>query len=301
MTRSSTSKVKTSQSRAQRTSNVSENTTATMTLSQAKRARAMAKFKGKTDTEILGMLFASSLDAAHTFCRDPIQGLVILSIPAFQHTRDRPEQRRHQIQIYLQSVRFFVFFLSVYFYHLIYSHPSILVIRARYEDSTTNLLRHVKGCDPEDPSKQIVAFANGSTYSPARFRYLTAMWCARRHRPFVIVEDPELVEMFQMLYGHVNIPSRFMVSRDIQEIFEYCKRHVSLWLQVCLIQCTQRCLLTFFRPTMARYTLGSMVGHLQMCTHSLASWSTNVSMDRWSSSRWISLGVLCLASVFAIH
>lgn len=139
----------------------------------------------------------------------------------------------------------FFSFVSVYSSYSIRSHPSMSILRARYEDSTTNLMRHVKNCDPLKPSKQIVAYANGTTYSPARFRYLIAMWCARRHQPFIIVEDPELVEIFQMLYCRVNIPSHVMVSRDIQEIFEHCWVNVSLSLQVCLICRTQH-ILTFF-------------------------------------------------------
>jgi hypothetical protein len=95
------------------------------------------------------------------------------------------------------------------------------------------LKHHVRICDPSDPSEQIVAFANGTTYSPAHFRYLITMWCARRHRLFIIVEDPELVEIFRMLYARVNIPSHIMVSRDVQEIFEHCRGHVALSLQAC--------------------------------------------------------------------
>ena len=71
-----------------------------------------------------------------------------------------------------------------------------------------NLNCHVKQCDPDDTpsSQQMAAFSNSTTYAPARFRFILAMWCARRHRPFKIVQDDELVEIFQMLYSLVDIP-----------------------------------------------------------------------------------------------
>ena len=46
------------------------------------------------------------------------------------------------------------------------------------------------------------------------------MWCASRHRPFAIVEDPEFKAILHMLYGRVNVPSRVTVSRDVQHIVD---------------------------------------------------------------------------------
>jgi hypothetical protein len=108
------------------------------------------------------------------------------------------------------------------------------LIRGRYEDSTKNLLDHQRTCDPADTpeARQIVAFASGATYSPARFRYLLAMWCARRHRPFNIVKDQELIDIFTMLYIRVDVPHPTTVSRDVREIFQLCKKNVIDTLQV---------------------------------------------------------------------
>jgi hypothetical protein len=39
-----------------------------------------------------------------------------------------------------------------------------------------------------------------------------ALWVARRHRPFTIVEDKELVDIFMDLNNKVEVPSRFTVS-----------------------------------------------------------------------------------------
>jgi hypothetical protein len=50
-------------------------------------------------------------------------------------------------------------------------NPSISLVRDRYEDSTANLNRHVKQCNPDETpsSQQMTAFTNGTTYAPARF------------------------------------------------------------------------------------------------------------------------------------
>ena len=113
------------------------------------------------------------------------------------------------------------------------SHPGTVLTRERFDDSTANLVRHVKSCDPADASQRIVSFTAGSTYSGPKFRYLAAMWCARRHRPFSIIEDPELVEMFQMLYGRIQLLSRVTLSRDVREIFILTCENVVKILQVC--------------------------------------------------------------------
>jgi hypothetical protein len=61
------------------------------------------------------------------------------------------------------------------------------------------------------------------------------LWIARRRRPFVIVEDPEFIELLTMLYDKVAIPSTSTVSRDLQEIFEHSQTKVAALLKVCLL------------------------------------------------------------------
>lgn len=119
-------------------------------------------------------------------------------------------------------------------YHLtafIYAHrcssPSVTVTRSRTDKSTGNLHRHITACAPVAPDNQsITKFAHGSTYSKERMRYLLAVWIARRHRPFAIVEDDELKAIFRMLDGSVDIPSRITVSRDVREIFGMARKQV---------------------------------------------------------------------------
>lgn len=54
-----------------------------------------------------------------------------------------------------------------------------------------------------------------------------------RHRPYAVVEDPELQEAFKMCYAAATLPSSCTISRDVQEVFELTKRDVSKMLQVC--------------------------------------------------------------------
>ncbi|TBU31222.1 hypothetical protein BD311DRAFT_617234, partial [Dichomitus squalens] len=53
-----------------------------------------------------------------------------------------------------------------------------------------------------------------------------AMWVARRHRAFQIVEDPEFREIVRMLYQKAQLPSRVTVSRDVHDIHEMSKDNV---------------------------------------------------------------------------
>lgn len=113
--------------------------------------------------------------------------------------------------------------------------PSIKVTRVRHDDSTSNLVRHVKACDGGmigTGSGSITAFAQGSTYTPHKLRMKLAIWVARRHRPFAIVEDDELRDIFTDLNNKVEVPSRFTVSRDVKEIFDMSRVKVAAILKV---------------------------------------------------------------------
>jgi hypothetical protein len=113
--------------------------------------------------------------------------------------------------------------------------PSIKVTRVRHDDSTSNLVRHVKACDGgmiRAGSSSIAAFAQGSTYTPQKFRMKLAIWVARHHRPFAIVEDDGLIDIFMDLNNRVEVPLRFTVSRDVKEIFEMSRVKVAAILKV---------------------------------------------------------------------
>lgn len=89
-----------------------------------------------------------------------------------------------------------------------------------YDESTSNLNRHFKSCEGKKaPEGQTIDdYAHGIKYSATRVRYLLTLWCARRHRPFTIMEDPEFRELLRMLYPKVKVPSRKTVSRDVRKI-----------------------------------------------------------------------------------
>ncbi|KAF8588340.1 hypothetical protein K439DRAFT_1335390, partial [Ramaria rubella] len=101
-------------------------------------------------------------------------------------------------------------------------NPSKSVTRVRVDDSTSNLVSHKECCAPTQDAGQnsIQSFAHRSTYSTRRLQHLLILWVACRHRPYTIVHDPELIEIFKMLYELVQIPSPWTLSHDIQEVFD---------------------------------------------------------------------------------
>ena len=111
------------------------------------------------------------------------------------------------------------------------------VTRARHDDSTSNLVRHVRDCDKSAPpgSGSIITFAQGSTYTPHKLRMKIALWIARRHRPFSIIEDPELINILVDLNSKVVTPSRYTVSRDVKEIFQMSRSKVLQILKVSIL------------------------------------------------------------------
>jgi len=117
--------------------------------------------------------------------------------------------------------------------------PSVVVTRVRHDESTSNLLHHADKCVPgamtQTSTSSITAFAHGSTYSYLKFHLKLALWVSRRHQPFAIVEDEELIDIFIDLNNKVEVPSRSTVSRDVKEIFHISWVKVSEILQVYLL------------------------------------------------------------------
>ena len=110
-----------------------------------------------------------------------------------------------------------------------------MVTRIRHDESTSNLVRHADNCNPKGnaTTRAFSAFAHGSTYSPSKFRMKLALWVSQRHRPFAIVEDPKLVEIFKDFNQAVVVPLRITLSRDVQEIFQVSRREVARILPAC--------------------------------------------------------------------
>jgi hypothetical protein len=76
------------------------------------------------------------------------------------------------------------------------------------------------------------AYATGSSYDKSKHRVKIALWVSRRNRPYSIVEDDELLEIFSDLNSRVETPSRFTVSRDVKEIFAFEKERLKDELMV---------------------------------------------------------------------
>ena len=108
------------------------------------------------------------------------------------------------------------------------------VMRARHNDSTSNLKRHVDTCDGKIvyDEASITSFTHGSTYNKGFFQLLLVLWVARRARPFVIIQDPEFQRILRMLYGRVEIPSVNTLSSRLKETHAIAQLHVIEILKV---------------------------------------------------------------------
>lgn len=157
-------------------------------------------------------------------------------------------------------------------------NPSVRVTRVRHDDSTSNLVRHVKNCDGSAlvGAGSLRDFAHGSTYTPHKLRMKIALWVARRHRPFAIVEDSELVDIFKDLNNKVEVPSRFTVSRDVQEIFNLSRKEVASILKVRTLSFTKPSANGVHRHIQGNYTFALTGGRHPMSSPLLVSLFTGL-------------------------
>jgi hypothetical protein len=127
---------------------------------------------------------------------------------------------------------FVLYYLITFTFH--HSHPSITVSKARHDESTGNLGRHVRNCSPttSNQTRALAAYISGSTYTEASHRMKLVLWVARNNRPFAIVEDKLLIEIFTDLNPNCLTRSRHTVSRDIKEMFKLTRQEVGHILQV---------------------------------------------------------------------
>ncbi|KAK0222971.1 hypothetical protein EDD85DRAFT_734633, partial [Armillaria nabsnona] len=56
-------------------------------------------------------------------------------------------------------------------------------------------------------------------------------WVAHCHCPHKIIMDPELIEIFRMLYSRVDIVSPSTISHNIQDMHTIAKKNIALSLQ----------------------------------------------------------------------
>lgn len=112
-------------------------------------------------------------------------------------------------------------------------NPSKSIVRACTDNSTHNLRNHIQGCSPEASASSLLLkkYASGCSYNRAEFHVDVLIWIARRCRPYSIVEDPELRDLFQMLFQGVVIPHQRAISADTKTFFELCHEKVSTVLK----------------------------------------------------------------------
>ncbi|RPD52433.1 hypothetical protein L227DRAFT_514796 [Lentinus tigrinus ALCF2SS1-6] len=148
-------------------------------------------------------------------------------------------------------------------------HPTICVSRADYEDSTSNLKRHIELCEPMDtPEAQTMQdFAHGVTYSWPQVRYLIAMWCVCSHCPFSIVEDREFQKLLQMLYLKIRLPSHFTIARDIRVITDSAETSLIKLFKVSTDSLVHLCVDGWTSPNVFSYLGITVHWHHQASIH----------------------------------
>ncbi len=113
----------------------------------------------------------------------------------------------------------------------VFRHPSVKVVRTRHNNSTSNLKVHADKCAPQTKGT-VKEFIPGVKYSKARMCFKLLRWIVRCHRPYAIVEDDDLLDIFRMLYAKVEVPSARTISHDVIEVFEMSKANLISMLKV---------------------------------------------------------------------
>ncbi|KAF8595108.1 hypothetical protein BDV93DRAFT_457541, partial [Ceratobasidium sp. AG-I] len=88
---------------------------------------------------------------------------------------------------------------------------------------TNNLLRKILQCSATEASHEPVKDSSVAArpFSVARFRALLALWCARNHRPFELVENTLFGAIVDELRPGTLLPDPTTIGRDVRNI--YCK------------------------------------------------------------------------------
>ncbi len=75
-------------------------------------------------------------------------------------------------------------------------------------------------------------YVSGSTYTAASHRMKIALWVSKYNRPFAIVKDEDLLDIFTDLNPNCITPMRQTVSWDVKEIFVISRKQVGALLRV---------------------------------------------------------------------
>jgi hypothetical protein len=231
-----------SQSTASLASQVSGTASFSMTAEEARRTKFDARFNTATSTneEVLGE-FHNFLNrnVYLMFCREAGGYVDLAGLPTFHNaTCYHYQEGSSRLCLYMHRVRILLSeAIGLCHTNLVVStsHPSITVSRARHDESTGNLKRHVTNCAPINSSQTnaLAVYASGSKYTQANHWMKIALWIATRNRPFSIVEDPELLDIFLDLNPRCVTPKRRTVPRDVKDMFGISRKAVGTLLRVC--------------------------------------------------------------------
>src|SRR6266481_394479 len=101
--------------------------------------------------------------------------------------------------------------------------------------STGNLHKHIAFCVPQsNESKIMEKFAAGCTYSHKGFCWLVMCWVVCKNRPYTIIDDEEVYDIFQMLHVNVNIPCANTLVGDIKLTHSMMRDKLIKLFEVCL-------------------------------------------------------------------
>lgn len=113
-------------------------------------------------------------------------------------------------------------------------YPSEIVTRKCDDDSTGNLCCHIRDCKlaESEECNLMERFSHSSTYTAKSFRYLLVKWITSCSRPYAIVDDIPLQEIFKMLYSRVHLVSGQTISCDVRLTFKESRSTVINILKV---------------------------------------------------------------------
>jgi len=82
-------------------------------------------------------------------------------------------------------------------------------------------------------AKIMERFAAGCTYSCDSFRWKLVYWITNKNQPYAIIEDPELIDIFHMLHGKLEVPCASTLSKNIKIVHEISKHKLIELFEVC--------------------------------------------------------------------
>jgi hypothetical protein len=121
---------------------------------------------------------------------------------------------------------------------------------------TNNLLRKSLACNARQKPGQVVGQSSPSPrpFSPARFRALLALWCARNHRPFELVEDELFNAFVDKLRPGTSLPDSTTISRDVKAVYSHNMHAIRSYFQVCMCPTSSETLFANYLPESPIYS-----------------------------------------------